>query len=96
MNKEEAHKGPEERSLLLYLHLSCCLVLCFEQIPGASEGSLVLKSVLLVLCYRTLTYERGVRALQWGCLGPVSLGHSPHLFFKRSYMSFGVLFRSVE
>lgn len=43
-------QGPEEQRALPHLHLSWCLVLCFEWIPWASEGRLVLQSVLLVLC----------------------------------------------
>lgn len=48
--KQKVHRGTEKRSLLSHLHLGWCLVVCAGWIPRVSVDSLVLASILLVLC----------------------------------------------
>lgn len=47
-------KQTEMRSLLLHLHLGCRLVLCPASVPWFSVESLVLASVVLVVCVLVL------------------------------------------
>lgn len=81
-NKEKVHKGIEKRSLLPHLHLGCHLVLCSGWIPWVSVESLVLASVVLVLCmcllwniYSCERWKRCEIGMPWTAQCPWDMDH---------------------
>lgn len=79
--KEKIRKVSEKRSLMPPLHLGCRLVLCSGWIPWVSVESLVLASLVLVLCvfllWNIYSRERWKRSEigHWNAQCPCGMDH---------------------